>query len=169
MQVCYATITTLYRVAARIRRTLAKAGAVGRVGREMTRKLLDRTADLLAVIAGAILILMMLHITAHVACRYLFAWPFQDTVEIVSTYYIVAIVFLPLALVERLNGHIVVELFSQHLPRRTLELLIGCIGLASAGYFGAFTWRTGQDALQTYAAGEMMLGTAPITVWPTRF
>ncbi len=135
----------------------------------MPRTILDRAADLLALIAGAILILMMLHITADVACRYLFAMPFHDTVEIVSTYYIVAIVFLPLALVERLNAHIVVELVTQHLPRRVQEILIACVALASASYFGAFTWRTGQDALQKYAVGEVTLGTTAITVWPTRF
>ena len=135
----------------------------------MPRKLLDRTADLLALVAGAILILMMLHITADVVLRYLFARPIRDTVEIVSTYYIVAIVFLPLALVERMNAHIVVELFSQHLPPRVQELLIACICLVSGSYFGAFTWRTGLDAIQKYNIGEVMLGTTPITVWPTRF
>lgn len=135
----------------------------------MPRKLLERTADLLGLIAGVLLIVMMLHITLDVVLRYLFSWPLRDTVEIVSTYYIVGIVFLPLALVERLNAHIVVELFSQHLPPRTQELLIACICLLSGAYFGAFTWRTGQDALQKYAVGEVMLGTTPITVWPTRF
>lgn len=135
----------------------------------MPRKILEGTADLLGLVAGVILIVMMLHITLDVVLRYLLSWPLRDTVEIVSTYYIVAIVFLPLALVERLNAHIVVELFSQHLPPRVQELLVACICLLSAGYFGAFTWRTGQDALQKYAVGEVMLGTTPITVWPTRF
>lgn len=135
----------------------------------MIRSTLEQATNLLALIAGAILILMMLHITAEVACRYLFALPFHDTIEIVSTYYIVAIVFLPLALVERLNAHIVVELVTQRLPRRPQELLIACVGLASAGYFGAFAWRTWQDAVQKYAVGEVTLGTTAITVWPTRF
>lgn len=135
----------------------------------MTGKLLGRAGDLLALVAGIILIVMMLHITLDVLLRYLFTYPLPDTVEIVSTYYIVAIVFLPLALVERLNAHIVVELLTQHLPRRAQELLIACVCVASAGYFGAFAWRTGKDAVQKYAIGEVMLGTAPITVWPTRF
>jgi TRAP-type C4-dicarboxylate transport system permease small subunit len=135
----------------------------------MAGKLFGRAGDLLAVVAGIILILMMLHITLDVLLRYFFTFPLHDTVEIVSTYYIVAIVFLPLALVERLNSHIVVELLTQHLPRRAQELLIACVSLASAAYFAAFAWRTGQDAVQKYAIGEVMLGTAPITVWPTRF
>ncbi|MGE0417362.1 MAG: TRAP transporter small permease [Acetobacteraceae bacterium] len=135
----------------------------------MARTILDRTADLLGFIAGVILIVMMLHITLDVTLRYLFASPLHDTVEIVSTYYIVAIVFLPLALVEKLNAHIVVELLTQHFPRRAQELLIGVVALGSAGYFGAFAWRTWQDAVQKYNVGEVTLGTAAITVWPTRF
>jgi TRAP-type C4-dicarboxylate transport system permease small subunit len=112
---------------------------------------------------------MMLHITADVLCRYLFSISLHGTIEIVSTYYIVAVVFLPLALVERLNAHIVVELLSQHLPRRASELLIAGVGLISAAYFGAFTWQTWGDAVQKFRVGEVILGTVPVTVWPTRF
>jgi TRAP-type C4-dicarboxylate transport system permease small subunit len=112
---------------------------------------------------------MMLHITVDVLCRYLFALSLHGTVEIVSTYYIVAVVFLPLALVERLNAHIVVELLSQHLPRRAGELLIAGVALISAAYFGAFTWQTWGDAVQKFRVGEVILGTVPVTVWPTRF
>ncbi|MGE0225419.1 MAG: TRAP transporter small permease [Acetobacteraceae bacterium] len=135
----------------------------------MTRTILERSADLLAWVAGVILIVMMLHIVLDVGGRYLFASPLHNTVEIVSTYYIVAIVFLPLALVERLNAHIVVELLSQHLSLRAQEVLIGFVCLLSSAYFGAFTWRTWQDAVQKYLVGEVTLGTTAITVWPTRF
>lgn len=135
----------------------------------MIKRVLDGASSLLALGAGCAVILMMLHINLDVAMRYIFSAPFANTIEIVSTYYIVAIVFLPLALVEQLNAHIVVELLAQHLPPRASELLIACIALVSALYFGAFAWRTGEDALQKYDVGEIMLGNSQITVWPTRF
>lgn len=135
----------------------------------MIKSILDRSTDALTLLSGGILILMMLHITADVLMRYFFSAPLLNTVEIVSTYYIVAIVFFPLALVERMNAHIVVELLTQHLSRRVQELLIAFVALASAVYFAAFTFRTWSDAFGKYEAGEVMLGTSAITVWPTRF
>ena len=126
-------------------------------------------ANLLALFAGGALIAMMLHINLDVAMRYIFSAPFANTIEIVSTYYIVAIVFLPLALVEVMDAHISVEIVAQMLPRRGAELLIACVAIVSAAYFAAFTWRSLEDALQKYAAGEIALGNSQITVWPTRF
>src|SRR3546814_20209857 len=112
---------------------------------------------------------MMLHIAAEVLARYVFNSPLHGTVEIVSTYYMVGVVFLPLAMIERVNGHIVVELVSQHFPRRVQEVLIGVVALVSALYFAAFTWQTWGDALQKFGVREVTLGPVPVTVWPTRF
>lgn len=135
----------------------------------MVRRFLNYTSTLLAWASGVALVLMMLHIAADVTLRYLFSSPIHGTVEIVSTYYMVAVVFLPLALIETKNGHIVVELVSQHLPARVQEWQIALVALVSAAYFGAFAWRTWDDALQKMAVGEVSLGNVPVTVWPTRF
>jgi TRAP-type C4-dicarboxylate transport system permease small subunit len=135
----------------------------------MTRKVLEGASGLLAWVAGIALILMMLHIALDVTMRFFFSQPLNATIEIVTTYYMVAVVFLPLALVEGLNAHIVVELLTQHLGKRTQEILIGVVAIASALYFGAFTWQTWDDALQKMAVGEVTLGMMAVTVWPTRF
>lgn len=135
----------------------------------MTRRVLEGAADLLTWIGGAALLLMMLHITADVTARFFFNSPLHGTVEIVPTYYMVAAVFLPLAMIERLNAHIVVELVSQHLPKRAQEIQIALVALVSAAYFGAFTWQTWGDALQKFEVREMSLGNVAVTVWPTRF
>jgi TRAP-type C4-dicarboxylate transport system permease small subunit len=135
----------------------------------MVGKVLERVSTLVAWIGGVALILMMLHISVEVVARYVFNSPLHGTVEIVSAYYMVAVVFLPLAMIERLNGHIVVELVTQHLPRRAQSILIGLVALVSASYFAVFAWRTWGDALKKYAVGEQALGTVAITVWPTRF
>jgi|SRR5690606_2900294 len=135
----------------------------------MIDKVLGRISDVCGVLAGLALVLMMLHITAEVIARYVFASPLHGTVEIVSTYYMVAVVFLPLALIERVNGHIIVELLSKHLPERIRELLIAVVALASAAFFLAFAWQTWGDALSKYEIGEQALGTVAVTVWPTRF
>ena len=135
----------------------------------MVGRLLGGASTLLAWIGGLGLVLMMLHITADVIARYIFSAPLHGTVEIVSAYYMVAVVFLPLAMIERVNGHIVVELVTQHFPRRLQEILIAVVALLSAAYFVAFTWQTWGDAMKKYAVGEEALGTVSIVVWPTRF
>ncbi len=112
---------------------------------------------------------MVASLVYEVVARYVFNAPLHGTVEIVSSYYMVAVVFLPLAMIERLNGHIVVELVTQHLPRRGQDALIGIVALVSALYFATFAWRTWGDALNKYAVGESALGTVQVTIWPTRF
>lgn len=130
---------------------------------------LEGAANLLAFVAGCALLAMMLHINLDVAMRYIFSAPFGNTIEIVSTYYIVAIVFLPLAVVEVMNAHISVEILTQHLPKRLAEILIGLVAVVSAVYFGAFAVRSWEDAAQKFSVGEVALGNSQITVWPTRF
>jgi TRAP-type C4-dicarboxylate transport system permease small subunit len=74
-----------------------------------------------------------------------------------------------MAIVERLDANIVVELVAQHLPRRVSEVMIATVAVLSALYFSAFTWRTWEDALQKFDVGEIALGNSQIIVWPTRF
>ena len=62
----------------------------------MFGRILAGVSTVLAWIGGAALILMMLHIAADVVARYIFNAPLHGTVEIVSAYYMVAVVFLPL-------------------------------------------------------------------------
>ena len=135
----------------------------------MLQRPLKRLSDILAFAGGAAVVMMMVHVCADVIAKYAFNMPIRGTLEIVSNYYMVAVVFLPLALIELRNGHIVVELVSQHFPARVQEWQIGLVALVSAAYFGAFAWRTWNDALQKMAVGEVSLGNVPVTVWPTRF
>ena len=134
----------------------------------MFRKGLFGISNLLATIGAAIVLLMMLHIVVDVILRFLHI-PLQATIEIVQAWYMVPIAFLPLAYVEKINGHICVELLSQYLSARVQRLLIACVCVLSAVYFGAFAWRTWIDALGKYEVGEMALGDVAVVVWPTRF
>ncbi len=134
----------------------------------MFRKGLFGASNILGTIGAAIVLLMMLHIVLDIGLRF-FGVPLQATIEIVQAWYMVPIAFLPLAYVEKLNGHISVELVSQHLSTRTQELLIAGVSVFSALYFSAFAWRTGIDAMSKYEVGEVALGDVAIVVWPTRF
>tara|TARA_B100002003_G_scaffold239764_1_gene259506 strand:- start:838 stop:1404 length:567 start_codon:yes stop_codon:yes gene_type:complete len=137
-------------------------------------KLLERIAafgaGLTAWLAGAVMLLMMLQITLDVVCKYLFNWPIPMTLETVATYYMVALVFLPLGQVTRKEDHLEVELFTQNLGPRALGWvkLFGClIGLA---YVGILLNEAIDEALKMTRRGEVWeTATMDLQVWPTRW
>lgn len=134
----------------------------------MIRKALFGVSNAFATIGAAVVLLMMLHIVVDVTLRF-FHIPLQATIEIVQAWYMVPVAFLPLAFVEKIDGHISVELVSQHLSQRWQQVLIAAASLLSAVYFAAFAWGTGIDAWSKYKIGEVALGDVEVIVWPTRF
>lgn len=135
----------------------------------MVRSLSERVSNLLAVAGGIAVVLMMLHICADVIAKYVFNMPIKGTLEIVSNYYMVAVVFMPLAFVERKNAHIAVEIVSQHLPTRAQVFLVGLVCLVSIGFYAMFFWQSLQDAVAKYEIGEYIRGQIQISNWPSRF
>ncbi len=137
-------------------------------------RLLERTAGVLssvsAFIAGSIMMLMMLQVTLDVLLKHFFNSPVPMTLEMVSSYYMVALIFLPLGDVTRRSEHLEVELFTQHLPSRRLAWfkLFGCVfGLV----YVAFMFVQGvQKALKETNRGEVWeTATLDLQVWPARW
>lgn len=133
-------------------------------------RLMAGASTALMVAGGACLLLMMLHVTADVLCKYLFNYPLIGTLEIVSYYYMVAAVFLPLAAVEQARGHLFVEVFTSRLPARAQILIDGVALLLGTAYLGVLTWRTGVEAVRQTRVLETWDATFfDIHVWPTRW
>jgi TRAP-type C4-dicarboxylate transport system permease small subunit len=124
---------------------------------------------LLMAVAMLALILMMVQMVVDVAMRNFFRRPIEGSLEIVSVYHMVAVVFLPLALVERRHEHITVDLLVASLSPgiRRLLLVIGYI--VSAIFFGLLTYQTSIDAIEAYNIGEILMSSIYITVWPAKF
>lgn len=135
----------------------------------MWRRLSERIANWLAFVGGIAVVLMMAHICADVIAKYVFNMPIRGTLEIVSNYYMVAVVFLPLAFIERRNAHISVEIVSQHLPKRAQVFLVGLVCLLSIGFYAMFFWQSLQDAVAKYEIGEYIRGQIHVVNWPSRF
>ena len=88
---------------------------IRRVVDYLTAKLL-----LLAALAAAV---MMLHVCADVFSKFVLRQPIIGTLETVSLFYMVTVVFLPLAAVQRDRENVFVELFTQNLSKRKQRLL----------------------------------------------
>jgi len=120
---------------------------------------------------GALALLaMMLHVTIDVTFKYLFNSPVPLTMEMVTYYYMAAVVFLPLFSLERKGASLVhVELvygMLSHRIRRVIlpaALLLGAIFCACTGYAA---WK---PAVQAFNAGTYAGSVQIVSIWPTRF
>lgn len=132
-------------------------------------RLLRYASGLLNWVAGVALVLMMLQISADVICRNVFNAPLPQTVEFVSFYYMVAVVFLPMAAVEFSGHHVSVGLLSARLGPRGRRVLQFIAMAAAFVYFALMAWQTGIVAIENYEIGEYSMGAVSLPVWPGRF
>lgn len=135
----------------------------------MIETVLRTLARVFGLIGMAGMFAMLTHVTVDVVGKWLFASPLPVTIEMSAHYYMIAIVFFPLAAVELRNGHIAVEIVSQYLGKVTRRILIAVVSLAGATYFGLLTMRTWHDAIDKFEIGEYLYGTVPLQVWQSRF
>ena len=126
-------------------------------------------AKLLMWVGCCAVVLMAVHVTWDVVQRTFFGRGMLGTTEIVSFYYMVAVVCFPLAWIERRDEHINVEILYQRMPVTIQRLMSLFAVLCSAGFFSAFAYRSWLDALSAFSTGETMMGYAEIAIWPARF
>ena len=121
-------------------------------------------------IAGILVVCLVAHVTADVAMRFVFETPLDATILYVSAFYMVAIAFLPLGLVEEKGSHIAVELLAEKFPDRVQTVLLWLATLITAVVTGAVAVRTGQEALVKYAGGAYAIEAGgKVIIWPTYF
>ncbi|WP_010628933.1 TRAP transporter small permease [Halomonas sp. KM-1] len=129
----------------------------------------DWVAKLALTLAALFLLLMALHVTLDVALRYLFGKSFPGTLEVVSFYYMVAVVFLPLAYVELKREHISVDVLVGRLPA-SLQLILylfACsLGLL---YFGMLCYQSYLDAMRATTRMETAMANFRFYLWPSRW
>jgi TRAP-type C4-dicarboxylate transport system permease small subunit len=128
-----------------------------------------RISQLLLAVAGLALMLMMVQMVVDVLMRNLLNRPIEGSLEIVSVYHMVAVVFLPLAIVERRHEHITVDLLVHSLPAGLRRYITVFGYLVCAVFFALLAYQTMIDALAAFAAGEILMSSIYVLVWPARF
>lgn len=127
-------------------------------------------ARVLAYVAGVVTFIMMLHIAADVFMREVFEDPIDGTLEISASFYMVALVFLPLAYVTLTEGHILVELFTQKLRPGIVRRIDGVIALLGFLFVGLMTIGAVDVAIRrTRIRDTMETAGASFQVWPGRW
>lgn len=133
-------------------------------------QMLDIVVNVAAWIAGLAAVLMMLHVTADVAGRNFFNAPITGTLEIVSAYHMAALAFLPLALIARERGHIIVELFTTWMKPNPRAILDGLVAIITVLYVAAFTWKAVEVAIEkTHIREAKEAGIGFVDIWPARW
>jgi TRAP-type C4-dicarboxylate transport system permease small subunit len=135
---------------------------------ETLERWIDRAILIMVAVAGVGLVAMMIHVTADVLMRYFFNHPIRDTIETASYYYMILIVFLPLAFVERKSEHIEVELFVQFLGTRLRNVFYVAGRLFSIIFFSILTYASWVDAVDYARIRETPMG-SNLEIWPSRF
>ena len=133
------------------------------------KRWLGRLAFILMVVAGAMMCLMMIHITIDVAMKYFLNAPWQGTVETVSYYYMIGAIYLPLAYVELRGKHISVELFYDRFSPRGKLIALVFAQLCAMLFFGILAFQGWIDAIRSFQIGEIIMGSITLQIWPSRF
>lgn len=136
----------------------------------MVQWLLGRIASVCAAIGAAAMLMMMLHVVADISARYLLNRPFSGTIEIVSYYYMVALVFLAIPAAQFQREHITVDLFTALLPARGARWLDVVVTLAAGLFLSYFAWICYHEAIRRTRMGHSVeAGIQTMAVWPTRW
>ncbi|WP_161958760.1 TRAP transporter small permease [Ferruginivarius sediminum] len=129
----------------------------------------ERLAKALTFVAAVCIVAMMLQVMLDVTLRYAFAAPIPGTAEIVSAYYMIGVVFLPLAMVQRERGHVMIELFTMWMRPRSKALMDAAVLVVCAAALVIFTYSGIEKAIAMTARDEIRVGLIDVTVWPSRW
>ena len=132
--------------------------------------LLNRLAAAALFLGCAATLLMMVHVSLDVSGRLLLQQAVGGTLETVTYTYMVAVVFLPLAMVQRRRQQIIVEIFSQVFPPRVLALLDGLVAVVGFAFMALMAWFSAQEAWAQTLIRETAPSTHnPVPIWPARW
>ena len=133
-------------------------------------RFLDRAATWLVTLGAILVGMMALHVVLDVGGRYIFNFPLPGTVEFVSYYYMVGVIFGPLAFVQSQRGHFFAEVFTRRLPARAVAALDAACVLITALLLGFLAWRTAAYAwAHTETRSQVQTAYYTIATWPARW
>jgi TRAP-type C4-dicarboxylate transport system permease small subunit len=121
-------------------------------------------------IAGAALLLMMVHISVDVVANLVLKSPVPLTNASVTQYYMIAVAYLPLAAAEYRGAHISVDLVVNWLPRglrRVLDHIVQFLAMVAYAALGLQAWQLALEKLGRNAF--LMEQTTRVTTWPSYF
>ncbi|OXR48084.1 hypothetical protein PuT2_14590 [Pusillimonas sp. T2] len=132
--------------------------------------LLDSVNKYTQLFAALILLFMVTHIVIDVFASSVLGKPLEGTIELVSKYYMVAIVYLPLAYLQATDKHIVAGIFTEN-AGEPFRRFCKCVTAILMCVFGVLlAWRCGVEARHMTALNEQIQTASYfIPAWPSRW
>jgi TRAP-type mannitol/chloroaromatic compound transport system permease small subunit len=116
------------------------------------------------------LVAMMIHINIDVAGRGLLNKPAPATLDSVSYYYMLAVVFFPMpALAYSKGGLVCVDLFYSIMPAVLQRITLFLASFLTAVYCAMAAYAAWGPAMNAYNIGSYVGTLYPLIIWPTRF
>ena len=135
-----------------------------------TGRIIGFLVTLSTVLGAAAVLLMMFQIIFDVFLRNFFSRGVPGTTTLVTNYYMIIVAYVPLALAERMDSHIAVEVVSQLLSKRLRQWLIALTWALSGIVSGMVAWALWGEALKSYSYGSFVIEfNVPIATWPGYF
>ena len=136
----------------------------------MIMRLFNLVIDGATVLGAAAVFLMMAHVALDVAGKVLVSTPVPATLAMVSNYYMVVVAFLPLAVAERRDAHIAVEVLTDRFPEKVQHVLRGFGTLFFAGVFALLARQAFVEAASKREVGAFMLEQdVKVLIWPSHY
>jgi TRAP-type C4-dicarboxylate transport system permease small subunit len=133
-------------------------------------KSVGRLDQALMAVAGLAAFLMMTQVCVDVFIRFVLGRQIEATIEIVSAYYMVALVFLPLAYVERNDGHIAADVVVQLLSPRTQFVLRRLVDVVVLIAMSVLCYCSLVEAMNRTIEGELWRsGETFLPIWLSRW
>jgi TRAP-type C4-dicarboxylate transport system permease small subunit len=122
------------------------------------------------IVAAVGLIAMMLHISADILMSLIFNAPIATTSAIVTSYYMIAVAFLPILAAEYRGNQISVSLLTDLLSQHARYALGTLVMAVTAAAYILLTMQSWQQATEKLAIGAFVVEqTSRIPVWPAFF
>jgi TRAP-type C4-dicarboxylate transport system permease small subunit len=133
------------------------------------RRAFNPIVNLLTAAAVLSLLPMMFLVAADVIGRYILNSPLPAAFEINSYFIMVAIVFFPLAYVQRHKEHVFITLFTERFSSRAkagLEIFSLVIGFLAYGLIGVYSL---ERAIMATAVREYISGIIDMPIWLSKW
>lgn len=134
-----------------------------------TEAAIRKLSILLIGIVGLCIIVMMLNVVADVVGKYVFNRPVYGTSELVGNYYMIAIVFLSIPLVELYNKQIYVDLFYRMFGTRMRHASLLLVFIFQAIFHAVLGYESFNSAIEATQKREIVEGFMAMSIWPSRY
>lgn len=136
----------------------------------MIKRTLQFCTDAMTLFAGIAVAIMMVQVTIDAVLRYVFNAPLQGTITFVSHYYMLFVVFLPLAAPEWKSGHISVDIVTNQFSDRVNAHLARWTHLYGAAIYAAITYASWGEAVSKFnTSAKVIDSNLSIPIWPGYF